>query len=317
MTVSGSTYSGYWGGQDTRTLTVYVNNYVQPPTPIYNTCAVTGVVTNIGQNSATLNGLVSNSSTYNGNTYFEYGTDVTLGSQTSARSIGSSTTFSETISGLSPKTIYFYRLVSNCNNTISKGSIEIFQTSGTTTTTTTIIRQGTTVVGTASPIMLKIENRYQSFRVGDNVDYTITYKNISNRTLTHPVLQVILPKGVAFLNSSRGTYSSDTYTVTVSLEDLVSNVEGVVYVQGRVDSIDSGNAQIVTTALLVYTARNGAQENAMAYVLNNPILTSGFGLGAAALFGSMFGMGIVGWLLILILILLAILLFRKIYRRQN
>ncbi|MEI6478706.1 MAG: hypothetical protein WCO18_00285 [bacterium] len=299
--------------------TVTVNNYVPPPTPIYNTCAVTGIATNISQNSVTLNGLVSNSSTYNGNTYFEYGTDVTLGNQTVARSIGSNTIFNEILTGLSPKTIYYYRLVSNCNNTISRGSIEIFQTSGTTTTTTTtIIRQGTTVIGTESPIMLKIENKYQSFRVGDSVDYTITYKNISNKTLTHPVLQVILPRGVAFLNSSRGTYSSDSYTVTVSLEDLVSNVEGVVYVQGRVDSIDSGNAQIVTTALLVYTAKNGAQENAMAYVLNNPITTStGFGLGAAALFGSMFGMGIIGWMILLILILLAILLFRKVYRKQN
>ncbi|MEI8269744.1 MAG: hypothetical protein WCG45_00070, partial [bacterium] len=282
--------------------TVTVNNYVQPPTPIYNTCAVTGVATNITQNSVTLNGLITNSSTYNGNTYFEYGTDVVLGSQTTARSVGNSTTFSDVITGLSPKTIYYYRLVSNCNSTVSRGAIEIFQTPGT-TTTTTIIRQGTTVVGTESPIMLKIENKYQSFRVGDSVDYTITYKNISNKTLTHPVLQVILPRGVAFLNSSRGTYSSDTYTVTVPLEDLVSNVEGVVYVQGRVDSIDSGNAQIVTTALLVYTAKNGAQENAMAYVLNNPIATSnnGFGLGAAALFGSMFGMGIIGWMILLIL----------------
>ena len=309
---SGNYYST---GSQTQSVTVNVNNYVPPPTPIYNTCAVTGVVTNIGQNSATLNGLVTNSSTYNGNTYFEYGTDVVLGSQTTARYIGSNTTFSETLTGLSPKTIYFYRLVSNCGNGgISRGSIEIFQTSG--TTTTTIIRQGTTVIGTESPIMLKIENRYQSFRVGDSVDYTITYKNISNRTLTHPVLQVILPKGIAFLNSSRGTYSSDTYTVTVSLEDLVPNVEGIVYVQGRVDSIDSGNAQIVTTALLVYTAKNGAQENAMAYVLNNPIVSSGFGLGAAALFGSMFGIGILGWMILLILILLAILLFRKIYRKQ-
>jgi uncharacterized repeat protein (TIGR01451 family) len=164
--------------------------------------------------------------------------------------------------------------------------------------------------------MLKIEDRYQTLRVGDTVDYTVTYENISSRTLTHPILQVILPKGVTFLNSSRGTYSSDTYTVTVPLEDLLPNVVGTVYVEGRVDSVNTNNAQIVTTALLVYTARNGAQENAMAYVLNNPENNNNL-LGAAALFGSMFGLGIIGWMILLVLILLAVLLFRKIARERR
>jgi hypothetical protein len=118
------------------------------------------------------------------------------------------------------------------------------------------------------------------------------------------------------LNSSRGTYVSDTYTLTTQLEDLTPGLEGMVYVQGRVDSIDSGNAQIVTTALLVYTTPKGAQENAIAYVLNNPILDN-FSLGALALFGWMFRMGILGWLLLLILILLAILLFRKVSRKDR
>ena len=308
LTAYGSN-GNYYSGNQTQSVTVSVNNYVPPVTPIYNICAVTGVATNVSQSSVTLNGIISNPTAYSSSTYFEYGRTVSLGSQTVAR-IANASSFSEVLTGLSPNTIYYYRLVSNCGNGTSQGSIEIFQTASnqTSTNTTTIIRQGTTVIGTESPIMLKIENRYQSFKVGDSVDYTITYKNISSRTLTHPILQVILPKGVTYLNSSRGTYVSDTYTLTVSLEDLVPNVEGVVYVQGRVDSIDSGNAQIVTTALLVYTARNGAQENAMAYVLNNPVGSVGFGLGAAALCGGMFGMGIIGWLIILILVLLAILL---------
>ena len=162
--------------------------------------------------------------------------------------------------------------------------------------------------------MLKIENRYQSIKVGDTVDYTVTYQNIGTKTLTHPVLQVVLPRGIAFLNSSRGTYQSDTYTLTVPLEDLVPNIVGTVYLEGRVDSIDNNNAQIVTTAILVYTTPKGAQENAMAYVLNSP--TGGSSLVGAAIFGNIFGWGIIGLLLILILILLAILLFRKVYRRQ-
>ena len=91
----------------------------------------------------------------------------------------------------------------------------------------------------------------------------------------------------------------------------------MVYLQGRVDNISKDYAQIVTTAILVYTNTNGAQENAIAYVLNNPIIESSlFGLGALALFGNIFGMGIIGWLILLILILLAILLFRKVYHKN-
>lgn len=121
---------------------------------------------------------------------------------------------------------------------------------------------------------------------------------------------------MTFLNSSQGTYDSNTYTVTTSLPDLTPNLLGTMYVQGRVDSIDNNNAQIVTTALLIYTASNGAQENAMAYVLNNPIFGNN-SLGAAAIFGYLFGFGILGWLLLIVLILLIILLYRKIVRKPT
>jgi len=300
----------------TRTIQVYVNNYTPNPTPIYNTCAVTGVTTNVTENSVTLNGLVTNPSSYNASTYFEYGTTVNLGSQTNSRMAYANNTFSEVLTGLSTNTIYFYRLVANCNNTISKGAIEVFKTLGKQTNPVTIVRQGTTIIGTESPIMLKIENRFQSIKVADTIDYTVTYKNISKKTLTRPILQVILPKGISFLNSSRGTYDRDTATLTVALEDLIANSEGVIYMEGRVDSLDSGNAQIVTTALLVYTSSNGAQENAMAYVLNNPIL-SGSSLTGLALFGWFFRIGILGWLLIFIIILLLILLSRRYYHRET
>lgn len=315
MTASGSGNYGGYGGQDTRSVTVSVNNYTPPPTPVYNTCAVTTVATNVTQNGATLNGLVSNSTGANATAYFEYGPTVNMGQQTNPQTANSNATFSQNVSGLSQNTIYFYRFDANCGTGTSQGSINIFQTSGITTnthTTTTIIRQGTTIIGTESPIMLKIEDQYQTIKVGDDVNYTVTYQNISKRTLTHPMLQVILPKGITFVKSSQGTYSSDSYTLTVPLSDLVPNVQGIVYLQGHVDSIDTGNAQIVTTALLVYTAKNGAQENAMAYVLNTPDTSNGNGLTAAAIFGSLFGIGILGWMLLLVLILLAILLYRKI-----
>jgi hypothetical protein len=304
-TNSNYTINAYGNNSGTQTRSVYVNvNTVI----VNNTCAVTTVATNVGQNSATLNGLVSGST---GASYFEYGTDVNLGSRTVARN--ASGAFTEFVGGLASNTNYYFRFVSQCSGGISYGSIEFFRTGGIVRNTTTII-QGATVIGTQSPIMLKIENRFQYVGVGDVVDYMVTYKNIGKTTLTRPVLQVIVPKGFTLINTSRGTFSQETNTLTVPLEDLLPGAEGVVYLQALVNSLELGNAQIVSTAILVYTSPSGAQENAIAYVLNSP--RNGNVLGASAFWSGLWGIGLIGWLLIFILILLIILATRS-YRRKS
>jgi uncharacterized repeat protein (TIGR01451 family) len=165
--------------------------------------------------------------------------------------------------------------------------------------------------------MLRIENKYQAIGAGDVIDYTVYYKNIGNSLLTNPVLQIVLPGGVVLTNSSRGTYSADSNTLSIPLENLAPGAEGVIYLQGWVSFLTTGYAQIVTTAILVYTTPNGAQENAIAYVLNNPKLGGNNLLGASAFFGGNFlGIGLIGWLLLLILILLIVLASRS-YRNKT
>jgi hypothetical protein len=130
------------------------------------------------------------------------------------------------------------------------------------------------------------------------------------------MVQVTIPQGLTLLNSSRGTYSEQDHIVSVPIEDLYPDAEGVIYIQARVDAIDANLAQIVTTAILVYTNPNGAQENAMAYVLNNPRNVNL--LGASAFFGgNILGLGLIGWLIIIILIMLLILAARSYERRNN
>ena len=302
------TITGYGSNGSAPSRSVYVT--VNPIVIVTNSCAITTVATNIGQNSATLNGLLTGST---GASYFEYGTSINLGMQTISRTGTGS--YTEVISGLASNTFYYFRLVSQCSGGLSYGKIEVFQTQGIKTVRPIII-QGTTVIGTQSPIMLKIENRYQYIGIGDTVDYTVTYKNIGKSRLTKPVLQVVIPNGITLTNSSAGTYQVDTNTLTVQLQDLNPGDEGVVYLQGFVTSIDSSTAQIVTTAILVYTSPNGAQENAIAYVLNSPrqVLNT---LGASAFWSGLASIGLVGWLLILILILLIILLTRRYYNNNK
>lgn len=318
------------GGTQTRSVYVTVNSYIPPVIPIIpiNNCAVTTIATNITQTGAMLNGLVSGAT--GANTYFEYGTSVNLGYRTPARYSNGGTNFSDSVTGLAPNTIYFFRMASDCQGGLSHGSIEVFRTASYATNNNTVVKtvyvqQGTTVVGTASPIMLTITNRYQAIGAGDLVDYVVTYKNIGNVKLLHPMVQVVLPTNITLVNSSRGTYSVDTHTLSAQIEDLNAGQEGVIYLQGKVDSVPMNNSQIATTALLIYTSANGSQENAMAYVINTPravgtVLgdsTTTSTLGGAAFLGGFFSIGLLGWLIIILIILIIILVVRSASARNS
>jgi len=92
---------------------------------------ITNSASNIGQNYATLNGNV-NPNSANTTAWFEYGTSQSLGSQTSAQSIGggnSSINVSTYLSGLQSNTTYYFRAVAQNSNGTSHGSIMSF-TSG-------------------------------------------------------------------------------------------------------------------------------------------------------------------------------------------
>lgn len=308
---------------DTETLKINVgNDYVYE----YNTNVVTTVATNITQNSASLNGLLTNTSSNAQDVYFEYGTTVNMANQTNVKTISGSANFTEYVSGLTPNTIYFFQAVSSGKNGVSRGAIEVFRTTGYTvvtpvtsggsTNTVTRVVQGTTVAGSASPVMLEIENKYQTLSRGDFIEYAVYYKNISRSTLIDPMVQVYIPEGITVTNASAGTYSKDDRILSVPIEDLRPQEEGIIYLQAKVDSIDSTRAQIVTTAILVYTNPNGAQENAMAYVLNNPGDASSNLLGASAFQGGFLGLSLAGWLFLVLLILLIVLIARTYYNKE-
>ncbi len=298
-------------------------NYYKAPTVYLNKNVVTTVATNITRNEAQINGYITNSNYYNSNVYFEYGTTVNLGSRTASKSTNGNTSFNESLRGLSPNTIYFFQAVGDGSDGIARGSIEIFKTLADATVKPIII-QGTTIIGNASPVRLTISNKYQLIGAGDLIDYVVTYKNIGKNKLIRPMVQVVLPTNVTLINSSRGTYSVDTHTLSAPIEDLESGQEGIINLQARVDSIPLNNSQIVTTAILVYTNPNGAQENAMTYVINIPkliggtattLVTDGSVLGGSVLFGGLFSIGLLGWLLILLLIMLIVLISRSFNRR--
>ena len=308
----------------TRCLDTTASNYLSYNTCTYNTVlnksVVTTVATNITSNQAQINGYITNSSFYNSNVYFNYGTTVNLGSRTTSKTTTGSNSFSDFITGLNPNTIYYFQAVGETTTGTSKGWIEIFQTLGDGTVKPIVI-QGTTIVGNASPVQLSITNKYELIGQGDLVDYTITYKNIGKTKLIKPMVQVILPSNFTLVNASRGTYSVDTHTLSALIEDLDKAQEGTIFMQAKVDSVPTNNAQIVTTAILVYTNSNGAQENAMAYALNIPKLivtdkTDTSTQGANAFFAGLISIGLIGWLLIILVISVLVLIVNSVYSRN-
>lgn len=296
----------------------------------YNDDIVTTVATNISETTAQVNGLVTNSSYETADVYFRYGTTINLEQKTSSTTVKGDATFSSYLSGLTPNTVYYFQAVSSDPDGLSKGAIEVFKTSSTTSSSsssssksssTTIKKtttyQGTTVTGSESPVVLTIENHYKEISEGDTVEYTIYYQNIGSYELTDPMIQVYIPDGMEVTNVSDGSYSESDNTVYISLDDIAKNDEGTIYIQAKVEKVDSDLSQIVTTAIIIYTNNKGAQENAMAYALNTPGEGSNSSLSAAAFFGNIFGDStLIGWLFFIIIVLLLIIISRSIRNKK-
>ena len=94
--------------------------------------ATTGSATNVTSNSATLNATV-NPNGLATTVYFQWGTSPSYGNSTSSQSIGSGTNtvnVSANLSGLSPDTTYYYRIVATNSAGTTYGSGMSFRTDG-------------------------------------------------------------------------------------------------------------------------------------------------------------------------------------------
>jgi hypothetical protein len=87
--------------------------------------------TNIGQNSATLNGYVDSNNSYT-TRWFQYGTSYnSLSNSTSSVSQGyGSYSVSESITGLLPNTVYYFRIAAQNQSGLSQGAVQSFSTPG-------------------------------------------------------------------------------------------------------------------------------------------------------------------------------------------
>jgi hypothetical protein len=302
------------------TKTFTTNGYISTPLTSAPQ-AITTTATAITQTTARLNGLVI-SGTSSGTTsgWFEWGTSVSLGRITAMQSFGtvSSVNLVDTITGLTPNTTYYFRVVGKNNGGTVPGDVLNFRTSSVpvappTTTVTSTVNGG----NGNSHIMLEIDNRYESACVGDSIEQTVKYKNISGRTLEDVVLRVTLPRDVSFARASEGDFSEKDNTLTILLGTLSPNEEDEISITGIVLRDADSQDLLVTTAVMAYTYTTGVQEDAIAYGIHNVNICTDNGnlLGASALFGfgGFFPTTLFGWLLLILVILAIIVVVRRYY----
>lgn len=264
-----------------------------------------------------------------GKTYFEYGKTTSFGSRTStiSRSSGASGSMTQSISGLSSNTTYYYRAVGeNCEGT-SRGATKSFKTSTRTIidNTPTIIRGTTTVRnvvttnigGGARYIRLTIDNGRDTIVRGDELLYDVTWENVSNTDLKDLVLEVTFPESLQITSTDRGQIDRNANAVYVNIKELKKLEKDDMTIRARISGTLKDNDPITARAIMAFeNPENKAQENAIAYDSDSYLASTNV-LGAS-IFGLDFLPGtLAGWLFIILLLVLLILIIRYATRREE
>ncbi len=395
--------------------------------PIVTTNPATGVSTN----SATLNGFVVSNSTSNTNSWFEYGTTLSLGLQTPVSSLGavSSSAFSKLASGLAPSTTYYFRAAAQNDAGVGRGSILSFTTgavagiiigptgnasiskevanlsfpNGTKTAIAgwagntleyaiTVRNTGSSVLtdlvvrdqlspfvafksasdnGTFSggevrwnisslsageskrvsvqitagkfnenvvaentarvtnsivsrtsnntiaiinlyPLTLSIVPDKEQVRQGEEVTYTISYKNEGEALLTDAVLKIILPTGEEYVSAQDGNFNRDNNTVTFQVGQIPPEGTGSAVVRARVtQDVEVGEKLTAVAVMSFKDAFSQEQLDVKAYSIVTVVGGEVAGAAASFLGSSFLPDTLVGWLLLLLIILLIVVLVRR------
>ena len=323
------------GCSDSESLTVSVGN-----TQVSNSRpqAITTAPIIYGSNSAQLNGIaVPNTTSGNSTSWFEWGPGTNLSYRTDVKNVTSygSTPYSQVVQGIIPGAEYYYRAVVQNNTGIAYGDIIRLQTNQNVVQNNTVVtntrpivttrvqqvRTNDVVVASSQPSLLelRVASSYDRMCVDGEMDYTITYRNVSAIEITDAVLRLTLPKELTYVRSSQGAYESIDRVITIDVGNLRAGEDGSLTVRTRVNNLAVQGNLTVMTATIVYTNTiSRAQEDAIAYSLVTVSNDCPNVLGASVFgFGSFLPDTLLEWLLLILVILALVVLGRQLYKKKE
>jgi len=290
--------------------------------------ALTTIANVLNGTQARLNGIaIPRTTTRTTTSWFEWGVGGNYPNRTSAQTVPlgvNSFPYSDLLSGLTPGVTYTYRAVAQNQYGTAYGAPVSFRTTTPSITPQPTVRSTTTVrnvvvaQSAASLLELRVESNYDRMCVNGLIDYTVTYKNISNQTLQNAVLQFTNPTEITYLNASRGEYNVVDRTMTIALGTVAAGEQGIVTVHARVnDTAIRGNLAVATASVVYTNSKTNAQEDATAYSLIT-VSNDCPALGASVFgFGSFLPNTLLGWLLLILVILALIVLARQFQKKQS
>ncbi len=185
----------------------------------------------------------------------------------------------------------------------------------------------TSTVDRNQPIVPTIDNTRP--HPGDQINYTVSYQNIGNASITGLTLRIDLPYEVDYLFSNPNNPTRNGNTLIFNLGTLRANGQGTVTVRVRVrDDIPAGT-NLNFPAVLSYIDPSGYPQsvtaNVSAQVWTEPVVTplaptdvnNNVNLGANVFGAGFFPGNLFGWLLLLILILILILLAKYLFDKAG
>ena len=313
---------------------------------------------NVNTNSASLSGTVS--SPQSGvpiSVYFEYATSQncfgqygTLSSCTQQTSTLPSVTnynavnYNGNISTIS-NTTYYYRIVAISGGQTFDGSILSFTSSAAAYVPPPMVSPAQPVTpvsvftrmyhymhhdNTASAVVapsVSIIGNPQTVVAGNSVNYLVTYQNNSKNAISNAVLNVTLPFGITFQQSSQGVVTTNN-TVVASIGTLAPGQQGTLNILGTAGNSGLVNNNLVATVTLVYTNSDNTQGNVMAETLNSTVVANQNNMNmnmmnttnlapTNVIDSGFFPTTLFGWILVLGLILIIIFVAREFYTRTN
>ncbi|MCC7160190.1 DUF11 domain-containing protein, partial [Candidatus Nomurabacteria bacterium] len=176
------------------------------------------------------------------------------------------------------------------------------------------------------PIVPTIDNTRP--HPGDQINYTVSYQNIGNASITGLTLRITLPYEVDYMFSTPNNPVITGNVLTFNLGTLKANGQGSVTVRVRVKDNTPLGTVLNFPAVLSYTDPSGniqsVSANVTAQVWSGDVNTdnsinrntdNNINLGANVFGAGFWPSNLFGWLIFLVLLLLLILLILYIYEK--